>query len=239
MKTSSSFIAKANIYKFFLPFLLILSASCSLAQPLEPSLKSNPKEHAVQSVDAMIISRIKREFGRQDLDVLLCIAQENALKVLNTASIASLELHSFNTKKQKCLVTVKTTDAQNLTVAVGYRFSKIIPILNRKLKSGSLILSSDLVLQRCEMPFVDWNEKCLLDNRENIVGRQLTKSVKAGKPLYDSFFTNYSNVSGTGKSSGDSFLSGSFFGSAFSMAGKLIGGIIALAMVGFIVGATM
>ena len=78
----------------------------------------------------MIISRIKKEFGRQDLDVLLCIAQANALQSLNTASIASLELHSFNTKKQKCLVTVKTTGAQNLTLAVGYRFSKIIPILN-------------------------------------------------------------------------------------------------------------
>ena len=102
MKTSFSFIAKANIYKLFLPFLLILSASCALAQPLEQSLKSNPKEHSVQSVDSMIISRIKKEFGRQDLDVFLCIAQENALKILNTASIASLELHSFNTKKQKC-----------------------------------------------------------------------------------------------------------------------------------------
>jgi flagella basal body P-ring formation protein FlgA len=235
---ASSFFTKTNICKLLLPAVLLLStlsASTSFAQPLEQSLKSQSKEHVVESLDSMVISHIKKEFGRQDLDVFVVLTPKNVLESLNAGSIASVNVHSFNTKKQKCRVTVRTIDSKSLMLEAKYSFSKVIPVVSRNLKSGSLILASDLTWRRCEMPFIHWNQKDLLENKEAIVGRQLTKSIKASRPIYDSLFTNYSQSSQVQSyGGGGTSLSGSFFGSAFGQAGKVIGGVLALMLVGFI-----
>lgn len=236
MRKSSSFFSKTNIYKLFFPILLLLNASCSFAQPLEQSIKSQSKEHVVESLDSIVISQIKKEFGRQDIDVFVVLTPKNVLENLTAGSVASVHVHSFNTKKQKCRVAVKTLDSKSLMIDAKYSFSKVIPMLNRNLKSGSVILASDLTWQRCEMPFIAWNQKDLLENKDGIVGRQLTKSVKASKPIYDSLFTQYaqnSQVQSYG-GGGSTSLSGSFFGGAFGQAGEVIGGTLALLIIGFI-----
>ncbi len=184
---------KTRVSAVFL--LIFMTLFCSaLAYSLDKAPQEKLNEMESQSIEIKIASLIKKEFGRKDLEIRVSLTPKKILSKLNANSVSSIKLHFFDGAKQKCRVLIHSGLPKHSALIAQYSFSKLIPVLKRNLKAGEVIMDSDLTLQTCDAPFVEWSGANLVQNKERIIGKYAPVKLKAESPIYIDPFSSISTT---------------------------------------------
>jgi hypothetical protein len=193
MRKILSTFSELGILTTSLLFLASLS-SFNIGYSIESLSQQKIDELKSESLEMQIASLIKKEFAREDLEVHVSLTPTKIISKLDARFISSINLDFFDGAKQKCRATIESNLPKHCKVIVTYSFSKVIPVLKRNLRPGEVITLSDVILQRCDAPFVEWSGANLVQNKERIIGKHSSVKLKAKAPIYVDPFYSVSTV---------------------------------------------
>ncbi len=188
-----SFLCNAKIFATSVLFVGLLVCS-PFAYCGEKIANQKVDKVTSDSVEMQIASLIKKEFAREDLEVHVSLTPTKVISKLDSRSISSINLDFFDGAKQKCRATIESNLPKHCKVIVTYSFSKVIPVLKRNLRPGEVITLSDVILQRCDAPFVELSGANLVQSKERIIGKHSSVKLKAKAPIYVDPFYSVSTV---------------------------------------------
>jgi hypothetical protein len=188
-----SFLCNAKIFATSVLFVGLLVCS-PFAYCGENIANQKVDKVTSDSVEMQIASLIKKEFAREDLEVHVSLTPTKIISKLDARFISSINLDFFDGAKQKCRATIESNLPKHCKVIATYSFSKVIPVLKRNLRPGEVITLSDVILQRCDAPFVEWSGANLVQNKERIIGKHSSVKLKAKAPIYVDPFSSISTV---------------------------------------------